>query len=72
MPQALPFYLVGQATCVCLALGVLVYVLSVYLLPPLMQLCVTRLYVTKLLIPLIPLTPPSPYSELHEWVFLGQ
>ena len=48
MPQALPFYLVGQAVTVAVMLSVLVYVVSVYLLPPLMQLCVTRLYVTKL------------------------
>ena len=38
MPQALPFYLVGQAVTVVVMLVLLVYVVSVYLLPPLMQL----------------------------------
>ena len=48
MPQLLPFNFVNQATSVALVLGVIVMVSCVYLLPPMHQLWVTRLYVTKL------------------------
>lgn len=48
MPQQVPFFFVNQATAVALMLGFVVYVFSVYVMPPLLQLWVTRLYVTKL------------------------
>ncbi|RZK30264.1 MAG: hypothetical protein EOO61_19495 [Hymenobacter sp.] len=48
MPQALPFFFLNQAVSVLLALAVLVYVVSVYLLPPFLQLIVSRVYVSKL------------------------
>jgi hypothetical protein len=48
MPQALPFYFLNQGAFVLLTLAVLVYVVSVYVLPPILQLIVSRVYVTKL------------------------
>ena len=48
MPQQVPFYFVNQATALVVMLGFIVYVFSVYVMPPMLQLWVTRLYVTKL------------------------
>jgi hypothetical protein len=48
MPQALPFFFTNQAVAVLFTLAVLVYVVSVYLLPPYLHLFVSRVYVTKL------------------------
>jgi len=49
MPQALPFYFLNQGAFVLLTLAALVYVVSVFVLPPILQLVVSRVYVTKLL-----------------------
>lgn len=46
--QALPFYFSNQIVFVLVTLAVLVYLVSVYLLPPFLQLFVTRTYVSKL------------------------
>lgn len=48
MPQALPFFFLNQATFVLASLAVLVYVTSVYLLPPFLHMLVSRVYITKL------------------------
>jgi F0F1-type ATP synthase membrane subunit b/b' len=48
MPQALPFYFLNQGTFVLLSLAALVYIVSVFVLPPILQLIVSRVYVTKL------------------------
>lgn len=48
MPQTLPHFMVGQSVVVALCLGTLVYVFSVYVLPAMLQLLVSRVYVTKL------------------------
>lgn len=48
MPQALPFYFTNQIVFVLGGMAVLVYLVSVYLLPPMLQLLVTRSYVSKL------------------------
>ena len=48
MPQALPFYFLNQAVFVLATLAVLVYVVSVYLLPPFISILVSRVYITKL------------------------
>jgi F-type H+-transporting ATPase subunit 8 len=48
MPQALPFYFAGQAVYVLVTLAVLVYIMSVFVLPAYLHLFVTRIYVTKL------------------------
>ena len=58
MPQIEPYYFTGQAVMVVIAMVTLVYSLSVYLLPPLLQLCITRLYVSKLLASTVPCTSP--------------
>ncbi len=49
MPQIVPFYFVGQAVAVFASLGLLTYIFSIYLLPQMVQLFVTRSYITKLL-----------------------
>lgn len=48
MPQALPFYFLNQAVFVLAAVALLVYVVSVYVLPPYLHILVSRQYVTKL------------------------
>jgi len=48
MPQALPFYFTNQAVAVLFTLAVLTWAVSVFILPPYLQLFVTRVYVTKL------------------------
>jgi hypothetical protein len=48
MPQALPFYFTGQAVSTLGAVALLVYLMSAYLLPPYVELLVSRVYVTKL------------------------
>ena len=48
MPQALPFFFTNQAVSVLFTLAALTFVVSVYVLPPYLQLFVTRVYVTKL------------------------
>jgi F-type H+-transporting ATPase subunit 8 len=48
MPQALPFTFTSQAVYTLGAAALLVYLLSVYVLPPYVELFVSRVYVTKL------------------------
>jgi hypothetical protein len=48
MPQALPFFFFNQAVYVLAGLAVLAYVMSVYVLPPVLHMLVSRVYVTKL------------------------
>ncbi len=49
MPQLLPFFFVNQLTWTLAALFVLAWAMSVYVLPYLVHLFATRVYVTKLL-----------------------
>jgi len=48
MPQLLPFFFVNQLSFTFLSIGILVYVLSVYILPQFALQQVIRLYITKL------------------------
>nr|YP_010568278.1 ATP synthase F0 subunit 8 [Pascua guehoae]UZC57711.1 ATP synthase F0 subunit 8 [Pascua guehoae] len=48
MPQLLPFYFVNQIRFALIALFVITYVMSVYVLPYFVQLLATRVYITKL------------------------
>lgn len=48
MPQLLPFYFVNQMTWTLAALFVLTWVMSVFVLPYLVALFATRVYVTRL------------------------
>ena len=48
MPQIEPTFFTNQAVMIVVAMVTLVFTLSVYLLPPLLQLTVTRLYISKL------------------------
>jgi F-type H+-transporting ATPase subunit 8 len=48
MPQLLPFFFVNQLSFTFLSIGILVYVLSVYILPLFALQQVIRLYITKL------------------------
>lgn len=48
MPQLLAFYFNNQLAWTLLALGTVVYVTSVYVLPYFVELLVSRVYVTKL------------------------
>lgn len=48
MPQAVPLYFASQAFCTLAAAAFTVYVMSVYVLPPFVELLVSRVYVTKL------------------------
>lgn len=48
MPQLTAYFWVNQITFALLALGIITYVMSVYVLPYFVQLFVTRVYITKL------------------------
>lgn len=48
MPQLLPFYFVNQIAFALVALFLITYVMSVYILPYFVKLGVTRVFITKL------------------------
>lgn len=48
MPQLLPYYFVNQLTWTLAALFILAWAMSVYVLPYLVHLFATRVYMTKL------------------------
>jgi hypothetical protein len=48
MPQAIPFYFTSQAVYTLTAAAFMVYIMSVYIVPPFVELLVSRVYVTKL------------------------
>jgi len=48
MPQALAHYFTSQAVCTLGAAAVVVYIMSVYILPTYVELFTARVYVTKL------------------------
>nr|QNS38564.1 ATP synthase F0 subunit 8 [Paracoccidioides sp. 'americana'] len=48
MPQLIPFFFVNQALCVFILLSLLTYTLSKYILPKLVHLFITRLFINKL------------------------
>lgn len=48
MPQLLAYYWLNQAIFTIAALMAVTYVMSVYVLPPMLELLVARVYVTKL------------------------
>ena len=48
MPQLIPYYFLNQITFAFVALFILVYILSKYILPLFTLLQVARIYITKL------------------------
>jgi F-type H+-transporting ATPase subunit 8 len=48
MPQLIPYYFLNQITFAFVALLILVYILSKYILPLFTLLQVARIYITKL------------------------
>lgn len=48
MPQLVPFYFLNQLTYGFIILIILLYVLSKYLLPSILNLYISRIFITKL------------------------
>jgi len=48
MPQAIPTFFVNQITWTILGLAFVVFILSTYILPYVLHLLVSRVYITKL------------------------
>ncbi|RYE15801.1 MAG: hypothetical protein EOP34_01735 [Rickettsiales bacterium] len=48
MPQLVPFYFINEVTFTFLTLIVLIYLLSKYILPRIVRLFTTRVFISKL------------------------
>lgn len=48
MPQLLPFYFVNQISFAFIGLGIIIYVISKYILPTFVKIFICRIYITVL------------------------